>query len=68
MTDLLYSYVLPTQPYAPNGRGDTAKFTVPAVKDFTEQIPYGLQVNVEVCSRCQCVWCMSLLTDDNSST
>lgn len=49
VADLLYSYVLPTQPYAPNGRGDTAKFTVPAVKDFTEQIPYGLQVNVEVC-------------------
>lgn len=42
-------YVLPTQPYAPNGRQPTPKFTRPFVKDLTERIPYGLQVDINVC-------------------
>ena len=43
-----FSYRLPTQPYAPNGRDPSPKFTKPSAKDFTEEIPYGLQVIINV--------------------
>lgn len=40
-------YVLPTQPYAPNGREPTPKFTNPKSQEYVKDVPYGLKVEVK---------------------
>lgn len=40
-------YVLPTQPYAPNGRDPTPKFTNPISQEYVKDVPYGLKVEVK---------------------
>ncbi len=39
-------FVLPTQPYAPNGREPTPKFAQPTAADFTKEVGFGLAVTV----------------------
>jgi hypothetical protein len=46
--DSLLQFTLPTTDFAPNGQGETAKFTRSKSNEYEKAVPYGVRINAEV--------------------
>lgn len=43
--DGVLQFTMPTTDFAPNGEGETAKFTQSKSKDYEKAVPYGVRVS-----------------------